>query len=70
MAVNPCRVDAAVLAQWNGHEVATVYDVQAAVFGGHFVDSRENGQVFDVFDVRVGVGVDVGGETAYSGLNE
>jgi hypothetical protein len=44
--------------------VTAVDYFQPAIFGTHFVNGRKNGQVLDVLDVGVSVGIDVRVETA------
>ena len=47
--------------------VAAGDDFESAVKHGAGVDGEEDGEVFDLFDVGVGGGVDVGGEAAAAG---
>ena len=39
--------------------MAAIDDLQSSVFGGHFIDSRENCEMLDHLHVGVGIGVNV-----------
>ena len=65
---DPVGFDAVVaLVDGDVHTVASRNNFEGAVKHGAGVDGEENGEVFDVFDVGVGDGVDVGGEAAAAG---
>jgi hypothetical protein len=64
VAFHPGGLNATIGAQRNLHTVAPTDNFKATICGGHFVDSGENGEVFDIFDVGVCIGINMGIETA------
>ena len=49
--------------------MASIYDLQSAVFSAHPVNGGEDGQVLDHFDMCVCVGVDVRVEATWQSIS-
>lgn len=45
--------------------MASIDDLQSAILRGHFVDSRQDGEMLNIFDMCVGVCVNVWIEATY-----
>lgn len=70
MAFNPVRGDASVLSERDFHAVTSADHFETPIGCVHFVHSRKNGQMLDVLDMRIGICVDVRGETTYDAFEQ
>ncbi len=64
MALHPGGIDAAVFSEGHLHLVATTHDFESTISCIHLIDGGQNGQMLDVLDVGISIGVDVRVETA------
>ena len=59
MALNPAGLDAAIAAQGHLHTMAAIDHLETSIGGVHAIHCRKDGQVFDVFDMSVSIGVNM-----------
>lgn len=64
VALDPGGLNASIRTEGNLHAMATVDHIESTIFRGHFIHGHQDGEMLDIFDVCVGVGIDVRGESA------
>lgn len=67
MALHPVGLDATITAQRNLHPMASVDHFQPTIFRRHPVHSYQDREVLDIFDMGVGIRVDMGVKSTYTG---